>query len=146
VNNSAAVTVVVSRQALVASIAGGSQVQSGFSNGFSLDGSGSYDPDASDGDGSDGGLAFAWDCAPDAATADCSGLPSGDLVGSSVLSVGAGLLPVGAYRFTLKVSDAPGYTSPSASPRLRNSTAAVQVEVLAGSLPKVSIRGTIAQK
>ena len=120
-NNSATVTVVVGQQQLVPVVAGGSFQQVGRNEEFTLDGSGSYDPDESA-----GAMAYAWSCAATGDTASCAGLVLGTGV---TATVAAGALPMGTYAFTLLVSKGGRSAASGAS----------VVEVVAGSPPRISI-------
>jgi hypothetical protein len=123
VNNTASVDLYVKQQALMASIAGGATRQIGYASAFTLDATGSVDPDYSS-----VAFAYAWSCTEDAdsSTADCDGLAlPGD---ASAVSVAAADLPVGSYTFAVVVSKG-----------ARNATATATVEIVAGSPPVISI-------
>jgi hypothetical protein len=127
-NNSATVDVEVSQQPVVALIAGGSYQQFGRDSSFDLDGSGSYDPDDSA-----GSFSYTWSCEATSSSADCSGLtlPSD----ASTLSVADLILTVGEYTFELLVVKGS-----------RNDTASVDVEIVSGAPPVISITALTEDK
>jgi hypothetical protein len=128
VNNSAMVDVEVEQQAVVAQITGGSYQQFGRDLSFELDGSGSYDPDASS-----VSFYYSWTCQASSLTANCTKLAMVD--NSSSLAVPALTLPVGDYVFTLFVSK-----------NERNDTAQVDVEIVSGAPPVISITALTQDK
>jgi hypothetical protein len=129
-NNTATVEVQVAQQDLVAVIGGGAYRQAGRDNAFTLDGSGSYDPDQDSGTA----MTYSWECGRGNGTGAC-GLDVGVDLSSSTLTVGVEGLAVGTYTFALVVGK--GARS--------SSSVSVQVEVVAGAPPVVAI-AALAQK
>jgi len=128
VNNSATITVEVAQQSLIAIISGGTYMQYGVDTSFELDGSSSYDPD----DTSEL-FSYFWVCAASSSAASCDGLTTA--TDSSILSVPTLSLPVGDYLFTLIVSKGS-----------RNDTAEVDIEIVAGAPPVISITALTQDK
>ena len=128
-NNSAAVSVVVAQQGIVARIEGGSVRQVGVEQSFTLDGRGSSDPD-----NASVPFAYTWSCAQASTNASCPGLnltASGGA--SSILTVAAGGLSVGSYELSLFVQKG------SIDGKARNDTASTVVIVIAGAPPIISL-------
>jgi hypothetical protein len=113
--------VIVTQQDLVAQIAGGSFQQFGRDTAFELDGSGSNDPDEMGGN-----FYYTWSCVATSTSADCSALNI--TANTSTLAVPDLTLPIGEYTFSLLVQK-----------NSRNDTATVDVEILAGAPPVISI-------
>jgi hypothetical protein len=115
------VTVIVEQQDVVAVIDGGSFQQYGRDTSFILDGSSSYDPDATG-----GSFYYTWSCLEVSATSDCSVLDI--TANSSTLAVSDLSLPIGEYTFSLMVEK-----------QGRNDTATVDVDIIAGAPPVIDI-------
>jgi len=128
VNNSATVEVQVSQQDVVAQISGGSYQQFGRDTSFDLDASDSYDPDDSA-----GSFSYFWSCNATSSTADCSGLTIP--TDNSTLPVPDLTLTIGKYTFTLLVVKGS-----------RNDTAEVDIEIVAGAPPVISITALTQDK
>jgi hypothetical protein len=127
VTSSATVLVDVAQQALVARIAGGSSRQVGIDSDFSLDGGDSEDPDQSSVP-----FAFKWSCAALGAGSSCAALSWDEgLSHTSVVSIPAGVLPIGLYSFTLAVEKGPN----------RNDTVTTSVEIIESAPPTITISG-----
>jgi len=127
VNNSATVSVVVGQQALKA-VVGSAFRQVGTDSSFTLDGSGSHDPDESAAP-----LEYAWTCAGVSGGATCGEL---DLGTGAAATVGANALASGTYAFTLTVAKAGRDSAQTAS----------VVEVTAGSPPLVDVAALAKDK
>eukprot|EP00615_Pteridomonas_danica_P011705 CAMPEP_0114339650 /NCGR_PEP_ID=MMETSP0101-20121206/7864_1 /TAXON_ID=38822 ORGANISM="Pteridomonas danica, Strain PT" /NCGR_SAMPLE_ID=MMETSP0101 /ASSEMBLY_ACC=CAM_ASM_000211 /LENGTH=1211 /DNA_ID=CAMNT_0001472675 /DNA_START=790 /DNA_END=4425 /DNA_ORIENTATION=+ len=128
INNSATIEVIVEQQDVVALITGGSYQQYGRDSSFTLDASNSYDPDESA-----GSFTYSWYCEADATTdASCADLTLMNRVNQSVP---LNTLPVGDYVFTLMVVKGS-----------RNDTAQVDIEIVAGAPPVISIAALTSAK
>jgi hypothetical protein len=129
INSTISYTVTVVDSGLVAKINGGTLREVSRLSPFTLDATSSYDPDLASGSSPLTGMSFIWSCRA-SSRSSCVNATSGYTIAlqGSAPSIGAGVLEVDTYVFTLIVTK-----------DIRQSTASITITVLASGLPLVQI-------